>query len=320
MSNTLLTPPTVAVPETAEDDPRLGHLLGRALEDAGAARTVLVGFPCDEGVRRNGGRVGAAAAPEAIRRHLYRLTPDARDAESFADLLAHTVDLGDVVQAETMEASQERLGAVLGPHLARGAFVIVLGGGHETAYGHFLGYVGAGRPVEIVNIDAHADVRPLRDGRGHSGSPFRQALDHPSGRCAGYAVAGLAPHSTAAAHVDVLRAHGARFFWRADVTPALLRTLLGRPAEARMVTLDIDAVDQAAAPGVSAPAAHGLPADLWLAAAYEAGRAPHVTSVDLVEVNPAADEGGRTARLAALTVWHVLRGLAHRLAESSIAP
>jgi formiminoglutamase len=52
--------------------------------------------------------------------------------------------------------------------------------------------------------------------------------------------------------------------------------------------------------------------DLWLHAAYHAGRCPQVTSVDLVELNPRIDVDDRTARLAALTVMQILRGLSDR--------
>ena len=54
------TQPDVILPTTADDDPRLGHLLGTRLAGGTAPRVVLVGFPSDEGVHRNGGRVGAA--------------------------------------------------------------------------------------------------------------------------------------------------------------------------------------------------------------------------------------------------------------------
>lgn len=60
-----------------------------------------------------------------------------------------------------VEADQRRLGEVLKPYIELGCFCVVFGGGHETSYGHFLGYAGAGRRVEILNWDAHADVRDL---------------------------------------------------------------------------------------------------------------------------------------------------------------
>jgi formiminoglutamase len=63
---------------------------------------------------------------------------------------------------------------------------------------------------------------------------------------------------------------------------------------------------------MSAPNPAGLSGDLWLKAAFEAGRSPAVTSADIVELNPRFDPDGQTARLAALTVWWLLRGRAER--------
>ena len=289
-------------------DPRLGHWLrGSSLADD--TRVALLGFPSDEGVRRNGGRPGAAGGPGALREALFAMAPDARDPDPFVALLERTVDLGDVEVSGDLESDQERLADAVGGLLSRGVVPVVLGGGHETAYGHFLGHVQAGRSVHALNWDAHADVRPLREGRGHSGSPFRQMLDHPSGRCAGYTVAGLHPWRVAAAHVEAVRARGA-VVWARDLTSDRVEALVAELEGATLASFDLDAVD--AAPGVSAPGVGGLPLSVWLAAAEACGRSGHVASVDVVELNPALDSDGRTATVAALTVWHVLRGLAGR--------
>jgi formiminoglutamase len=297
-------------PDTAPDDPRIGHLIGRKVAEGAPARAVLIGFPTDEGVRRNGGRPGAAAAPAEIRRHLARLTPDARAGQAFIDLLEHTQDLGDVAITGYLEADQERLAAAIAEPLGKDVFVLVLGGGHETAYGHFLGYVHAKRPVSILNWDAHPDVRDLKQGQGHSGSPFRQALLHPSRLCRGYQVAGLLPQSTAAAHLAFLGEHRGSAVWRDELTTDRIRELYD--AAPNFISFDIDTVDQSYAPGVSAPATGGLPADLWLSAAFGAGNSLHVKSCELVELNPNYDRDGQTARLAAISVWQILRGLALR--------
>jgi formiminoglutamase len=301
-------------PDNAADDPRLGHLLGRRVNEGSPPRVILLGFPSDAGVRRNGGRPGAAAAPAELRRFLARLTPDPRAGPAFVDLLEHTADLGDVaVSADgDLEADQQLLAARVAEALEAGAFVIVLGGGHETAYGHFLGYVRARRKVAILNWDAHPDVRELKNARGHSGSPFRQALQHPDGMCAGYRVAGLLPQSSAAAHVAFVEAAGGEVIWRDELDADGVTALYDKLDGPTLVTFDIDAVDQASAPGVSAPAVGGMSSQLWLAAAYEAGRNPHVTSCDLVEMNPNYDRDGQTARLGAMTLWQILRGLAAR--------
>src|SRR3954470_7253084 len=119
------------------DDPRLGELLGRSLTAGGPARVALIGFPTDEGVRRNRGRPGAAAAPAEIRRALARLVPDARAGQAFLDVVEQTRDLGDVPISGELARDQDRLAEVVAAELEAGAFPIVIGGGHETAFGHF---------------------------------------------------------------------------------------------------------------------------------------------------------------------------------------
>jgi len=155
-----ISPPSVALRDTAPGDPRIGHLLGTRVREADVPQAILLGFPSDEGVRRNGGRAGAAQGPDALRTAFYHLTADAR-FEGFEELLRHTRDLGNLQLSGDVELDQRRLGDTLGPHLNAGTFVIVFGGGHETSYGHFLGYVRAGQSVEILNWDAHPDVREL---------------------------------------------------------------------------------------------------------------------------------------------------------------
>jgi formiminoglutamase len=229
-----------------------------------------------------------------------------------AQLLARTGDLGDVPVTGDVGADQERLAARLAPHLARGATAVVLGGGHETAFGHFLAHVEAGLRPRILNVDAHPDVREPGEEGGHSGSPFRQALGHPSGACRGYRVAGLQRASVARAHLAFLEEAGAGWRWREDTDAAALEEEVGRLDGPALVSLDLDAVDAAHAPGVSAPATGGVGPRAWLAAAAAAGRSPAVRSLDVVELNPRLDVDGRTARLAAHTVWRFLAGRAER--------
>ncbi len=307
-----LQPVSVVLPETAPDDLRVGHVLGKSLKDPSEARVVIVGFPVHEGVRRNGGRVGAADGPVAIRQTLFRLTPDPRNHDAFVDLLQHTVDLGDFVATGDLEANQAGFGAVLASHLKRGAVAIILGGGHETSFGHFLGYVGANQPVSVVNWDAHADVRPLKDGLGHSGSPFRQILEHPSRQCRNYLVAGLNASSVAKAHLDYMATRNASWIFNEELDRDRIDATYAGLTEPAFTTFDLDAVNGAEAPGVSAPATRGLSSQVWLHAAEYAGRCKRVGSMDIVELSPRLDIDGRTARLAAATVWHFLSGLCRR--------
>lgn len=282
-------------------------------------RAVLLGFPQDEGVRRNGGRPGAAAAPERIRHWLYRLTP--WDATSGIDLADHSpLDLGDVRVNDNLEDTQDALGSVIAAILQAGAVPLVLGGGHETAYGHYLGYVKAGKPVAIVNLDAHLDVRPCTGGVGHSGTPFRQAMEHPTCPLPGahYLCLGAQPHSVSHEHFRYIQERGGQVRWRptvtADQTHDLARTCESHFSDQVSIylTVDADVVQMADVPGVSAPNPSGIPGILvadWL---QQAGGHARITSVDLVEICPAHDRDDHSSRWAALALWRFLIGLAAR--------
>jgi formiminoglutamase len=301
------------------DDPRLGEVVefwkGGPL-DLTPGRPVLIGFPQDEGVRRNGGRVGAAEAPREIRRWLYRLVP--WDCETNTDLSAlGLLDLGNVRIEGSLEETHAALGEVVGAVLRSGAVPVVLGGGHETAFGHYLGYVAADLAVGIINLDAHLDVRPLIDGKGHSGSPFRQAMDHPTHPLPAeqYVCLGAQPQSVAHVHWLEARRRGAVVRWAGDFRQSVGKQFLryGRRLAAKgcriYVTLDADVAAASDVPGVSAPNVTGVSGERLLGCARVAGGTPSVASFDLVEINPRYDRDGQSARWAALVVWNFLVGL-----------
>ncbi|PAU95313.1 arginase [Aliifodinibius salipaludis] len=304
---------TVAVPNTSDDDPRIGHFLEKKLAKNDLPEAVIIGFPSDKGVTINGGRAGAADAPQTIREQLYKMTPNPENHNAFLDLIRATKDVGDLNIRYEVEEDQHELGEVVAKCLEQGVVPIILGGGHETAFGHFLGYAKAGLKTAIFNLDAHTDVRPLKDGQAHSGSPFRQAMEHESSCAEMYLAAGLQPHSVSRSHLQYIKESGGAYLLRDETNITSISGLFHQHESDRlMVTFDMDAVDQSQAPGVSAPCANGLPSDLWLTAAYLAGRNKEVTSFDLSEVNPRHDRDNQTAKLAALTIWNFLLGLSER--------
>jgi formiminoglutamase len=284
------------------------QIIGSRLKAGSVPSIVLAGFPSDEGVRRNHGRPGASLAPRAIRDALHNIPSD----RSVEELLSLCKDLGDIQVTGDLEADQARLAEAIAPWIRTGAIPIILGGGHETAYGHFLAHVNAGNQISILNWDAHPDVRPLVNGLGHSGSPFRQAISHDSGTCTKYVVAGLLEARLGPEHLQFIKEHHGQYYWKSQLSEEGVDAIYRERCESLMTSFDMDAVDQSTAPGVSAPANGGLSAELWLRAAYGAGRHPRTLSMDLVEVNPKFDVEGHTVKLAAQTVMAFLRGVAER--------
>ncbi len=298
--------PEIKLPQVDADDLRIGHYINQKTKKTSIH---IVGFCCDEGVKRNNGRIGASTAPDEIRRQFWKMTPNPTTSNKFISLLESTKDYGNiVVQNGEMEKGQERLGEWVSEVLAQDGFPIILGGGHETSFGHFLGYVHQNKKINILNWDAHSDVRALKDGKGHSGSPFFQILEYHSDLCNQYIVAGLQRHSFSANHLKYLQERDCKYFFKGEITRSSIDSIYDRLNHPTLVTMDMDALDQRVAPGVSAPNVNGFMLDVWLQSAFNAGKCKNVTSLDIVEFNPNFDRDNQTARVAALTLWKFYEG------------
>ncbi|NNF19401.1 MAG: formimidoylglutamase, partial [Flavobacteriaceae bacterium] len=134
-------------------------------------RTVaILGYACDVGVSRNKGRAGAVDGPDAFRRQFSKLPNHLHYNTGLVD--AGNIECRDNQLEETQELLAEKITSLL----RKRVFPIVIGGGHDVAYGHFkglLGYTGTKRTIGIINLDAHLDLRSNENGN-HSGSPFYQ--------------------------------------------------------------------------------------------------------------------------------------------------
>ena len=287
---------------------------------AAAEHVTLLGFCSDEGVRRNRGRVGAAQGPEALR---AALAPMALHGALATDVV-QLRDLGDAqTVGENLEGGQEQAAALITRALdAPGnRLTVVLGGGHETAWASYLGLIGSGRAVAagktwgVLNLDAHFDLR--EEPHPTSGTPFMQmaAAERAAGRDLHYAVLGIAEPSNTPVLFDRARELGVR--WMTD-EQCFEQGLAGvrrfveefaASVDVLYLTIDLDVLPAAVAPGVSAPAALGLPLGLISAAARAAACSGKLALLDVVELNPLLDQDARTARAGARLIDDVVRHL-----------
>src|SRR4051794_13186398 len=108
------------------NDPRMGEVVSRDPNDYPHADIVVLGCPQDDGVRRNGGRIGAAAAPNAIRKQFYRLTP--------MNIKKRIFDVGDTDVSGSLEEIHDRQTEIIRKILSDGKRIVVLGGGNDISY------------------------------------------------------------------------------------------------------------------------------------------------------------------------------------------
>lgn len=272
-----------------------------------ASGICLIGFASDEGVRRNHGRPGAAAGPTALREQLASLAARA----------GQIVDCGDIrVLDADLEAGQQALGEAVTAVLDAGGFPVVLGGGHEVAWGSYLGLsrsaAGSCDSVRhgVFNIDAHFDLRA--DERATSGTPFRQMADAEAdrGRALNYAVAGISPVNNTPVLFHIAEELGVRVLLDEDcadpeVADGFVDDFLTRSDQVHL-TVDLDALPAAVAPGVSAPAGFGIDLATMRRIATRLASSGRLAMLDIAELNPGHDVDNRTARTAARLIERVL--------------
>lgn len=278
------------------------------------AAKYLLGFACDEGVLRNQGRVGAKAGPIAIRQALSNLCVP----ESYCEIFSPILDAGNVNCSDgNLELAQKLLAEKVDRIIQSESMSIVLGGGHETAWGHFQGFASLlkfGCKIGVVNLDAHFDLRPLNQiGQGTSGTPFLQIHNwcKANNFHFDYTVLGIQPRSNdynlfkTAQKLQIKYVTAEQIF----IEPGLALKKLNRIIERNdkiYLSLCLDVFNSAFAPGVSAPSAQGL-CPWHINPIIKIVKDSHkLIAFDVVELNPLFDRDNQTAKLAASYVAELI--------------
>lgn len=290
-------------------DPRLGELVRTGTTDK-TSNVEIFGWPDDEGIRLNGGRPGAAEAPDRIRRFLYRMTPPLD-----SDRTPSLHDRGNLELASSLADRHGAARVVVADAYRRDRAVLTLGGGHDYGFPDAAAFLdvfaaNATRPA-VINFDAHLDVRSTASGF-HSGTPFRRLLEEFGGRF-DFLEIGLQPQCNSRAHRDWAEAQGAELWMADDVRTrealqSRLMSWIGPRAGAPLfMSLDIDAISSASAPGCSQSWDRGLSSDrIFEALAILDGKMAW-KGLGIYEVSPPLDHDDRTSKLAALFAFEFLR-------------
>ncbi len=295
----------------------------------------LIGFCSDAGVARNKGRIGAAKGPDIIRQML-------------ANMAWHSTTLiRDKGNVECIDDDLEHAQHLLSEHVAKSlnnSCVIVLGGGHEVAYGSFSGLAKhlQNRPlpsqskvnppkIGIINFDAHFDLRSYQTKdkqlqssiKPSSGTPFKQIAD----QCDElnwpfhYACLGVSRTSNTQALFDSADELGVWYVTDDQLTAHNLAAHQIKLSEfidqcdVIYLTIDLDVFPAANAPGVSAPAGRGVSLDNFFPLFEQVlSHGNKLKLADIAEYNPNYDIDGHTARLAARLCWEI----AERSAKSEV--
>jgi len=278
----------------------------------------LIGVPMDLGQNRRGVDMG----PSAVR---------------YAGLQAHLAQLGYEVhdegnvpvpnpEEEVAEGESRRLKAVvtacqsifeIGRHcVSKNEFPVFLGGDHSISIGTVAAAATEGEPIGLIWVDAHGDFNvPESSPTGNiHGMPVAVLVGQGDEQLVNVGYPGPKVHPSHIIQIGIrdLDPMERQRINQSGVSVFTMRHLdeLGMAAVARQaldrlrhlsrihVSLDMDSLDPAEAPGVGTPIPGGLTyreAHLLMEILGDSGR---VSSMDVVEINPILDEGNKTAELA----------------------
>ena len=260
-----------------------------------ASRPQLVGVPYDAS---SSFLRGSAAAPPLVRQAL-RSPAGNSYTERGADL-SQLADAGDLALTEDAANARVMIQAGIELSLQNGFSPIALGGDHSITYPIMRAIARVHPAVTILHIDAHGDLYDEFEGdRFSHACPFARIMEERlCARLVQVGIRTLTPHQ---------RDQIARF----NVETIEMQHFAGgaRPSIAGPVylSIDLDGLDPAFAPGVSHREPGGLSVRDVLTMIH-ALDGP-IVGADVVEFNPSQDLGNVTASVAAKIVREIAGGI-----------
>ncbi|MDF2562183.1 MAG: agmatinase [Microbacterium sp.] len=287
------------------------------IEDVPRADIAVVGIPFDSGVSyRPGTRFGPSHVRESSR--LLRPYNPAQDVSPFA--IAQVVDAGDIPvnPFDLTEAvtEVERAALALGEQVQR---IVTIGGDHTVALPLLRAVAAKHGPVAVLHFDAHLDTWDTYFGAPIThGTPFRRASEeglidltascHVGTRGPLYSKQDLEDDERLGFSIvssEYIEEHG--------VEAGIARILQRIGDKPLYVSVDIDVLDPAHAPGTGTPEAGGL-TSRELLRILRALASQNIVGADVVEVSPAYDHAQMTGIAASHVVYELVTLLAARLA------
>lgn len=288
------------------------------IEDVPRADIAVVGIPFDSGVSyRPGTRFGPSHVRESSR--LLRPYNPAQDVSPFA--IAQVVDAGDIPvnPFDLTEAvtEVERAALALGTQVQR---IVTIGGDHTVALPLLRAVAATHGPVAVLHFDAHLDTWDTYFGVPIThGTPFRRASEeglidltascHVGTRGPLYSKQDLEDDERLGFSIvssEYIEEHG--------VEAGIQRILQRIGDKPLYVSIDIDVLDPAHAPGTGTPEAGGL-TSRELLRILRALSERNIVGADVVEVSPAYDHAQMTGIAASHVVYELVTLLAAGLAR-----
>ena len=279
------------------------------IDEVDKADIAVVGIPFDAGTSY---RPGARFGPSHIRESSRLLRPynPAQDASPFA--IAQVVDAGDIaVNPFNIEQAVEQIEVGIDELLTDGKKLVTLGGDHTIAYPILKSLHKKHGPITVIHFDAHLDTWDTYFGAPLThGTPFRRASEEGLIDLTSCMHVGIRGPLYAETDLSDDRRLGFEVVTSVDMdnlgVPAIIERIRERVGKNPVyVSIDVDVLDPAFAPGTGTPEMGGLSSREMLAL-IRSLEAVNLIGADIVEVSPQYDNAQITGFAAAHMAYELI--------------
>ena len=260
---------------------------------------------------------GAAFAPGVIRKMLFSYSTYSLEEDlDLADI--SVTDFGDILMHPTdIVGSQQRIAETVEQVVSINpeSLLVILGGDHSISYPSISGFQKHWKKVGIIQFDAHHDLRNLEDGGPTNGTPFRNLIETGTIQGSQLIQIGIRDFANSKVYTEYGREHGVTIYKMKDVRNRNIKEIVKESVEqlqnavdAIYVSVDMDVLDQAYAPGCPAIGPGGMDSASLLEAIALLGEYDVVKAMDIVEIDPMMDFRDMTSRTAAWIILQFLKG------------
>ena len=288
----------------------LCNLSAQNLEDAQQNTFGLIGFKCDEGIKRDHGREGAFEGPITIRQELAKLPIQKPTIRCY--------DLGDVTcQDHDLEKSQQALAEIIALVLKKNIRPIVIGGSHELAFGHYQGIAAhyAFKRLGILNFDSQFDLTATNLHKsGSTKTTFYQIIKthQAAKRHLDYNCIGIQHAGNIRQLFSIAKKLNTKLILADELHQGLQEKCFDfvdriiDENEIIYVSLSLDVFSNAFAPGVSSIQPLGLNPWHIIPLIRQVAASGKAIGYDIAEHVPRFDIDHRTAKLAATLIYEII--------------
>lgn len=258
--------------------------------------------------RNNVHNVGAAKAPDYVRREFYCLFMPPVDKEF------RVIDLGNILPGETVRDTYFALASIMIELITHKVIPVIIGGSHDIMYGQYLGYKDLHTLINVVNVDERVDMLETPGSNMDASNFVMKVLTHSPNYLFNYSHVGYQTYLNDSKAVETLESLNFDCH-RLGLIRANLEEVEPILRDADMLSIDVSAIRQADAPAHAQASPNGFSGEELCQITRYAGLSDKLTSIGIYELNPGYDNNRQTAQLCAQMIWYFIEGYYSRVGD-----